>query len=181
MRITAGKHRSRKLQSLDGATTRPTSDKVKEAIFSSIGPYFDGGVILDLFGGSGGIALEALSRGMEYAYIGEQDKRAIQIIKENIKSLQEEHHTKVMPYGYDEVLRQLQDMKFDLVFLDPPYALEVYEEILDYLLSHAMLNAHSMVIIETKADYQFKDNYGFLKLKKEKRYGISKVTYFRGE
>ena len=85
MRIIAGKYASRKLETLKGQNTRPTLDKVKEAVFSSLGGFFDGGMVLDLYGGSGAIAFEALSRGMDHACIVDKSRAAIEIIRKNAK------------------------------------------------------------------------------------------------
>ncbi|MDL2276850.1 16S rRNA (guanine(966)-N(2))-methyltransferase RsmD [Breznakia sp. OttesenSCG-928-G09] len=181
MRITAGEYRSRRLKSLDGDSTRPTSDKVKEAIFSSIGPYFDGGVLLDLFGGSGGITLEAISRGMEEAYVCDKNKKAIEVIKENVRALDVHNCVKIIQGDYKATLQKLVDEKFDIVFLDPPYAMDVSEEIIAFLIQNEMLYAHSVIIVESKADKSFSIPYKDLEIYKEKHYGISKVTYFRGK
>lgn len=180
MRIIAGKHRSRRLKALEGDATRPTTDKVKEAIFSSIGPYFDGGSILDLFGGSGSIGLEAISRGMEMAYIVDCNLAAIQVIKENVKTLKEEARTTVIKGNYEMALQQLQQQQFSMVFLDPPYKLDVAESIIEYLLAHNMLEATALVVVESSITSTLKEQYGSLKKQREKQYGISKITYFRG-
>ena len=87
MRIIAGKYSSRRLETLPGQHTRPTLDKVKEAVFSSLGGFFDGGTVLDLYGGSGAIAFEALSRGMDKAYIVDKSRAAIQVIRKNAELL----------------------------------------------------------------------------------------------
>src|SRR6185312_11567269 len=83
MRIVAGSRRGIPLKSLQGTNTRPTSDKVKESIFNMIGPYFDGGIAVELFGGSGSLSLEALSRGAEHAYIFEKNSKACSVIQAN--------------------------------------------------------------------------------------------------
>ena len=87
MRVIAGKLRSRQLKSVDSKLTRPTTDKNKENLFNMIGPYFDGGVCLDLFGGSGGLGIEAISRGMEKLYTVDKQYKAFQVIKENFRLL----------------------------------------------------------------------------------------------
>ena len=89
MRVVAGKYGGRPLKTLDGKTTRPTTDKVKGAIFNMIGPYFDSGRVLDLYAGSGSLAIEAISRGMETAILVERDRRAQAIISENIEITKE--------------------------------------------------------------------------------------------
>lgn len=87
MRIVAGEFRSRVISAVEGNTTRPTTDKIKEAVFSRIGPYFDGGNMLDLFGGSGNMSLEAISRGMEHALVCDVSHAAVSTIHKNVKTL----------------------------------------------------------------------------------------------
>ncbi|WP_043028815.1 RsmD family RNA methyltransferase, partial [Streptococcus suis] len=89
MRIVSGSYGGRPLKTLDGKTTRPTSDKVRGAMFNMIGPYFEGGRVLDLYAGSGGLSIEAISRGMESAVLVERDRRAQAIIRENIAMTKE--------------------------------------------------------------------------------------------
>ena len=89
MRVVSGNYGGRPLKTLDGKTTRPTSDKVRGAIFNMIGPYFEGGRVLDLFAGSGGLSIEAVSRGMESAVLVERDRKAQAIIRENISMTKE--------------------------------------------------------------------------------------------
>ncbi len=181
MRISAGRHGSRRLESLKGDVTRPTGDKVKEAIFSSIGPYFDGGIMLDLFGGSGGMGLEAISRGMDFAFICDKNKAAIQVIKKNVALLKEEANTSVMQGDYHKILPCLQNESFRLVYLDPPYALDVYEEIMMYLQEHQMLSQDAYVICESDAKLDLPEVVGHLHKQKEKVYGKSKIHMYRGE
>ena len=85
MRVISGDYRGRRLKSLSGDNTRPTSDKVKESIFNMIGPYFNGGEVLDLFAGSGGLAIEAVSRGMDHAVCVDRNYQAINVIKDTFR------------------------------------------------------------------------------------------------
>ena len=181
MRIIAGIHRSRSLESVCGEVTRPTSDKIKEAVYSSIGPYFEGGVILDVFGGSGAVALEAISRGMEKAYIIDDNFAAIQVIKRNVAILKEEKRVEVIKTHYRNALKRLMDMRFDIIYLDPPYAMEVYDEIITFIVNEKMLNPTGILICESRNDLQMKNQYGNLKKTKEKEYRLTKITYFKGE
>ena len=87
MRVIAGKYKSRQLKAVPTKLTRPTTDKNKENLYNMIGPYFDGGICLDLFAGSGGLGIEALSRGMDELYAVDKQYKAFQVIRENINSL----------------------------------------------------------------------------------------------
>lgn len=183
MRIVAGKHRSRILKSLEGDQTRPTLDKVKEAIFSRIGPYFDQGTMLDLFGGSGNISLEAISRGMGHSVIVDCSHKAIGIIKANVKALHEEEHIEIWKMDYRSALSKLaqEQRKFDLVYLDPPYKQQQIDEILKFLVEHQMLNPNADVVCESLKEDSFQESYGTLVLQKDAIYGITKISYYRNE
>ncbi len=181
MRIIAGKHRSRKLMSLEGNDTRPTQDKIKEAIFSSIGTYFDGGRVLDLFAGSGSVGLECLSRGMKEAYFCDCNKAAIQIVEQNCEALKEASNCTIVMSDYQSMLKQCENLQFDLVFIDPPYALKVHDEIMMYIASKHMVSEYGDVIVETHKEDTLQDHYMDLVKVKEKCYGITKVSYYRKE
>lgn len=146
MRIIAGTFKSRILKTLKGPNTRPMTDRMKELIFNIIGPYFEGGQILDLFGGSGALSLEAISRGADSAYIVDLSKDAIKIIKDNVKSLKVENKTFVFKMDYKAALKKLQHLKFDLIFLDPPYRLNIINEIIEELLNKDMINHNAYII-----------------------------------
>lgn len=183
MRIVAGKHRSRILKSLEGDQTRPTLDKVKEAIFSRIGPYFDQGNMLDLFGGSGNISLEAISRGMEHSLIVDCSHKAVGIIKANVKALHEEEHVEVWKMDFRSALNKCaqEHRKFDLVYLDPPYKKQQIDDILTFLVENDLLNPHADVVCESLKEDVFKESYGNLCLQKDAIYGITKISYYRME
>lgn len=181
MRIIAGTHRSRKLNSLAGTNTRPTQDKIKEAIFSSAGPYFDGGNMLDLFAGSGSVALESISRGIEKAYLCDQSKEAMQVIKSNIALLKAEANTYLYEGSYEDALCKWKNITFDLIFIDPPYALKVIEKCLCFIDQNNMLDEYGLLVVETNKEDIFLETYGKLRKKKEKCYGITRITYFEKE
>lgn len=179
MRIIAGKHRSRKLNTLEGMNTRPTQDKIKEAMFSSVGTYFHGGNMLDLFAGSGSVALESISRGIEKAYLCDHSQDAIKIIKSNIALLNEEEHCVIFEGNYIDALNQWKDITFDFIFIDPPYANKVIEDCLRYIDENHMLNEYGLIAVESSKEDIFLEHYGNLTKKKEKCYGITRITYFK--
>ncbi|MDI9541042.1 MAG: 16S rRNA (guanine(966)-N(2))-methyltransferase RsmD [Bacillota bacterium] len=178
VRIVAGKHRSRVLKTLDGLDTRPTSDKVKEAVFSRIGPYFEGGIILDLFSGSGSIALEAISRGFEKAIIVDRSKKAINIIRSNVNLLKEENSCEIWPVDYKKALSMCQkkQLKFDLIYLDPPYHLELINELVIKISEYDLLQKNGIIVSESsdKEDIQVQSPFF---IDKQLNYGTTKVTY----
>lgn len=181
MRIIAGKYASRKLETLSGKNTRPTLDKVKEAVFSSLGGYFDGGAVLDLYGGSGAIAFEALSRGMDKAVIVDKSRAAVQIIKTNAALLGCEDQCEIYPVSDFKALAlcRQKGMQFDLVYLDPPYERQRNRQILAFLDEHDMVKPMGDVVIESLKEEEYRDAYSHLVYRKEAVYGIMKITYYR--
>lgn len=181
MRIIAGTYRSRKLNTLAGENTRPTQDKIKEAIFSSLGAYFHGGKMLDLFAGSGSMGLEALSRGMDKIYLNDHQRSAIKVIQSNIEILKAEKECVVSCLDYMSMLKKVREDKFDLIFLDPPYANKVLEECLYFIEENDMLEVEGYLILESSNEDIFKENYHSFTKVKEKVYGITRITYYRKE
>ena len=183
MRIVAGKYGSRRIETRSSNDTRPTLDKVREAVFSSLGGSFQGGAFLDLYAGSGANGLEGLSRGMDKAVFVDQSKDAVQIIRKNIASLQCEADTEVYCMKDTKALALLAEkkQKFQVVYLDPPYALQHNDQILQYLDDHEMVEVNGVVVIESVKSDHFEKNYAHLKYLFDREYGISRITYYRYE
>lgn len=181
MRIVAGEFRSRVIQAVEGNGTRPTTDKIKEAIFSRIGPYFDGGSMLDLFGGSGNMSLEALSRGMEEALLCDVSHKAISTIRKNCASLQVQKRCTIWKMDYHQALKKAAEEKrcFDLVYLDPPYKKQQIMDILTFLDAHAMVKEGGDVVCESLKEDVFADVVGSLYKVKDVTYGITRITYYK--
>lgn len=169
MRIVAGKYKRKNLITLTGDDTRPTKDMVKEAIFDTI-QIKDSDFFLDLFSGSGAIGIEALSRGAYKVIFNDNNIKAVEIIKKNLKSIEEEAYV----YNLDSfiLLDKLKD-KFNYIFIDPPYAYDEYDELIDKIHSLNLLCDNGLIIIETHKDKVIKHTPI-----KEKKYGICKVLYF---
>ena len=181
MRIVAGKYRSRVIDGVDGVSTRPTLDKVKEAIFSRVGPYFDGGEMLDLFGGSGNVSLEAISRGMGHSLLCDNNFKAISTIKKNVKTLGCQDQVDIWKMDFKKALQQAYEMgkKFDFVYLDPPYKKQQIDWILTFLTDHDMLADGCDVVCESLKEDTFEMVYGSLEQKKDVIYGITRITYYK--
>ncbi len=179
MRIISGVNRSRVLETLPGDNTRPTSDKVRGAIFSALQNKVYDAKFLDIFGGSGAMSLEALSRGAELAVSNDMNLAAYQIINKNKQSLKATN-LEVYNLGYDVLLKELANKKyvFDIVFLDPPYHLDCYEEIISLLQTYQLVNERTMIICESSIEVKLKETIGEFVIKKVKKYGKSNVTYF---
>lgn len=180
MRITAGTHRNRILKSLNGDVTRPTTDKVKEAVFSKLGTYFDSGIILDLFGGSGAISLEAISRGFDKALIIEKNRQACNIIRENAEMLKESDKVEIWNCSYVSALNRLKDenREFDLIYADPPYRFSIGNELIDFISNSTLLKEKAYLILETLKEEEIKES-DKLYIEKQAIYGITKITYLR--
>lgn len=177
MRIVSGNYGGRPLKTLEGKTTRPTSDKVRGAIFNMIGPYFDGGRVLDLFAGSGGLSIEAVSRGMSEAVLVERDRRAQAVIQENIKMTKEADKFQLMKTDAQRSLSLIEG-PFHLVFLDPPYAEEEIVETIGILCEKGLLSDDVLVVCETDKQVVLPEEVADLGIWKQKIYGISKVTVY---
>ena len=177
MKIVSGIYGGRPLKTLDGKITRPTSDKVRGAIFNMIGPYFDGGRVLDLYAGSGGLSIEAVSRGMSSAVLVEKDRRAQSIVAENIQMTKESAKFQLLKMEAERALDQLEGV-FDLVFLDPPYAKEQIVSDIEKMAERNLLADDVMVVCETDKSVELPEEIACLGIWKEKIYGISKVTVY---
>lgn len=180
MRVIAGEFKSRQLKSVDSKLTRPTTDKNKENLFNMIGPYFDGGVCLDLFGGSGGLGIEALSRGMDELHTVDKQYKAFAVIRENFKLLKIEDRAFAYKMDYQKALDQFyqKGLKFDLVLLDPPYGLKINQGILDYLKDHDMLNDDCIIVVEDLKEEKLVMKEPYI-LKKENEYGITVLQIWK--
>lgn len=183
MRVIAGKYRGRKLKSLGGDNTRPTSDKVKGAIFNMIGPYFDGGTVLDLFSGSGNLAIEAVSRGMNVAVCVDKQFSAIKIIKENIALVKDLKQFEVIKQEANQALNHFiqENRQFDLVFLDPPYAKQEIVQQIDKMLSGNLIANQAWVVCEVDKKINLPETIGTLELRRSQVYGISAIYIYRNE
>ncbi|HEP1371962.1 TPA: 16S rRNA (guanine(966)-N(2))-methyltransferase RsmD [Streptococcus pyogenes] len=177
MRVVSGEFGGRPLKTLDGKITRPTSDKVRGAIFNMIGPYFNGGRVLDLFAGSGGLAIEAVSRGMSAAVLVEKNRKAQAIIQDNIIMTKAENRFTLLKMEAERAIDCLTG-RFDLVFLDPPYAKETIVATIEALAAKNLLSEQVMVVCETDKTVLLPKEIAMLGIWKEKIYGISKVTVY---
>ena len=177
LRVVAGEFGGRPLKTLEGKTTRPTTDKVKGAIFNMIGPFFDGGRVLDLFSGSGSLAIEAISRGMSSAVLVEKDRRAQAVIQENIKMTKSEKQFQLLKMDAARALTQLTG-KFDLVLLDPPYAKEQIVANITQLEEQGLLAEEVMLVCKTDKAVDLPEEISNFGIWKQKTYGISKVTVY---
>lgn len=154
MRVIAGKARRLPLKTIEGLDTRPTTDRIKETLFNILQNDVPGSRFLDLFAGSGGIGIEALSRGAEAAVFVEQNRKAADCIRENLKTTRLEESAAVMVCDAVAALRQMEGRQapFDLVFMDPPYGRDLELEVLSYLKDSHLIHRDTQIIVEASLD-----------------------------
>ncbi|MBQ7667907.1 MAG: 16S rRNA (guanine(966)-N(2))-methyltransferase RsmD [Clostridia bacterium] len=180
MRIISGKHRGRKLLTLDGFDiTRPTADRVKESLFNILSTKVIDAVVLDMFAGSGALGLESLSRGAKECVFIDSDKKAADIVKKNISLCGEEDKSQVINLDYKVALKKLENKKFDLVFIDPPYSKDIETIALGMLNDKLSEDAIVVVEIDEKDDVQ--DKVGNLVKCDSRKYGRTIISFFKQE
>lgn len=154
MRVIAGKARRLLLKTIDGLDTRPTTDRIKETLFNILQTQVPGSRFLDLFAGSGGIGIEALSRGARAAVFVEQNQKAADCIRENLRNTRLEEDAAVMVCDAVTALRRMEGKQepFDLVFMDPPYNQGLELAILEYLRHSALIGPDTQIIVEASLE-----------------------------
>lgn len=180
MRVIGGKYKSRQLKSVDSNLTRPTTDRNKENLFNLLMPYLKQGIVLDLFAGSGGLGIEALSRGYQKLYSIDNQFKAIKTIKENKSILNLKDEMIVIKNDYLKAINYFnqEKIKFDLVFLDPPYNKEMALKSIKLIDDFKLLNNDAIIVVEDLAEVKY-DLPKKFKLLKEKEYGITKILILR--
>jgi len=150
MRVIAGKLKGRQLKSGSGKVTRPTGDKIKEAVFHKMGPFFDGGTCLDLFAGSGSLGIEAISRGIDHVIFVEKSTTAIRIINKNMQLLQVESQCDIYRNNAIQAVKILakQKKQFNLILIDPPYEKADYSKLLNTITAGGILKNSGLIYLE---------------------------------
>ena len=170
MRIITGKARNIPLKTLEGDDTRPTSERVKEAVFSMLQFEIEGRRVLDLFAGSGAIGIEALSRGAERAWFVEQNKAAADCIRQNLKFTKLEQQAVLLPMEAHAALQSLQGQEpFDCIFMDPPYDKGLEKDVLYAFRDASFIGEDTLIIVEASlnTDFDWAEDAGYEILKKK--------------
>jgi len=170
MRIIAGIFKGRRLATPRGATTRPTADQVRIALMDTLGPRLPDARVLDLFAGSGSVGLEALSRGAAHATFVERDPRAVEALAENIRTLDIESRALVV---------RGDGRRFEIVFLDPPYTLDLAGPALAALGPGELVAADGVVVAQHFTKRPPAAEYGALRAFRTRRFGETTLTFFR--
>lgn len=178
MRVVTGKYKGFNLKAPQGKDTRPTDNKVKEAIFDMLYPINHDGIVLDLFAGSGQMGIEFLSREVKLVYFNEINRTSYKILEENLAKMEDEN-VKLSKLDYKKALESYKNkgIKFDYIFLDPPYDGEFLIDSIDLIMDYELLNEDGIVITESDNDIKFDDKYD-LYLLKEKSYGRKLVNIY---
>lgn len=177
MRIIAGDYKGRRLYTPQDNRVRPTTDKVKEALFSIIAPYIGDAVVVDLFAGTGNLGLEALSRGAERCYFSDNSKESLKLIKENVGHCVADEKSIIYQGDYQKVLSKIQE-KVDIVLLDPPYKKGLMENCLFLIQNLDILSEDGIIVAEHSHDEVLEDVYGKLYKIKERKYGKIVITLY---
>ena len=175
IRITGGINRSRLLETPNVSTTKPTMDKVRAGVFSALGPAVEGANVLDLFAGSGSYGFEALSRGAARATFVDSSSVAVDIIKKNASKLNQENVTIIQGDVLAFLEQNLQE--FSIIFVDPPYKLDVYEDVVKTLIRRNILSSNAIIVLESERELNIDESL-FSKVKLYK-YGLAKVYILR--
>lgn len=175
MRVIAGSAKGRKLKTLEGMDVRPTTDKVKEAIFSAIQFDLPGATVLDLFAGSGQMGIEALSRGADIAVFVDNSARSLRMTQENLESVHLVDQAQLHQMEAQSFL-QTTAMQFDVAILDPPYRKGFHEKLLPLLAK--CMNSDGIVICEHETGLEMPEAVAELVQKKQKKYGAITVTTY---
>lgn len=178
MRIIAGKHKGLILKSFDLITTRPTSDLIRGAVFNTIFEKINDSIVLDLFAGTGAIGLEALSRNAKFCYFADSNEQSVKLIKKNAEKF-ELNSFKILKMEFQDALHYLfkQKIKFDIIFLDPPYQSNLAEESIKKIKKYGLLNQNGIVVWEHSFD-KLKYVISNFENAKTKKYGQKYVSYF---
>lgn len=180
MRVITGSARGRRLRELEGQETRPTTDRVKESMFNILQFDVEDSRVLDLFAGTGQLGIEALSREAASAVFVEQRRDAVALIRENLKLTGLSERARVVN---GEALAYLASAgeKFDLIFLDPPYAAKLWKPVLEAVSRFDILSDHGIMICESPQDEELPDAVGACRLHRAYRYGRIKLTTYHRE
>lgn len=180
MRVIAGSARRLLLKTPDGMDTRPTTDRIKETLFNMLMPYLSGAVFIDLFSGSGGIGIEALSRGASKAYFVENNQKAIACITDNVKHTHFDEKSVVLKQDVFAALRGGIKDTADVIFLDPPYNQDYEKRVLEILRDSDIVNEDTLIVVEVskETNMDYVSDLGFY-IEKEKIYKTNKHIFVK--
>lgn len=179
LNVIAGSAGGLRLKTIDSDKTKPTLGRVKEPMFSMIASYLTGATVLDLFAGSGSLGIEALSRGAEKCYFNDNQQNCCKITQENLVFTGLADRAQVKKADFSQALEAYKREKvaFDIVFLDPPYGMNYYDEVIDTILRNKLLAENGIIVAEHAYDKPLGEIKG-LEIIKSKKYGTVAVTVY---
>lgn len=182
MRIISGTAKGTKLFTLEGENTRPTLDRVKEALFNIIQNEIEDSVVLDLFSGSGAIGLEFASRGAEKVCLNDNSKEAFEIIKQNIDKTHLSAKVELYNMNFLKLIQNIKENSFDIVYLDPPYKTDFIVQALNELIKAKKITEDSLIIVETDEDKRIIEQIkseGKFEVTDKRKYGRAYIIFLR--
>lgn len=180
MRVIAGTARSLRLKTPEGMDTRPTTDRIKETLFNMLQPDLGGALFVDLFSGSGGIGIEALSRGAQHAYFVENDRKALACIMENLRFTRLADQATVLKTDVLSALYGIHEKEADIIFMDPPYDCGHEKRVFSVLKELPWVTENTLIVVETslQSELSWLEELGFFP-EKEKRYKTNRHLFCR--
>lgn len=180
MRVIAGEYRGRRLDRIEGMDIRPTSDKVKESLFNILGDAVIDCVFLDLFGGTGGIGIEALSRGAKHVVFIDANIKSIKVLKGNLEHLNIKDNVEVFNTDYSTAISKLYKNRkeFDIIFIDPPYSAGMAQNALKEIDAHPILAQTGLIIVEHDTRDEMPSSLGRLHMYRSKQYGSTTLSFY---
>lgn len=182
MRVIAGEFKGRKLTGLNGKQIRPTSDRIREALFNILAQKIDNAVVLDLFAGTGALGIEALSRGAAKSYFIDKSMESVQIINKNIELLGIKERVEVLKNDAYTILSSRDfflKQKFDLIFVDPPYNRGFIPGIFENIDLFSIMNDESTIIVEHSLKENNLEKVSGIDLYDKRTYGKTLISFFR--
>jgi len=183
MRVIAGSAKGHPLKAPKGEAVRPTTDRVKEGIFSSIQQRIPSSIVVDLFAGSGSLSIECLSRKASHAYLVEWSADHVQCIQENLHKVKRTENATILQKEVQAGIQHLhkQGVKADLVFMDPPYQQQLTESTLELLSRYDIMSKDGIIVAEHGKSEILPEKTGMFLRFKQKKYGDTMISYYRKE
>jgi 16S rRNA (guanine(966)-N(2))-methyltransferase RsmD len=180
LRVIAGEYRGRKLDSIEGMDIRPTSDRVKESLFNILGASVIDRVFLDLFGGTGGIGIEALSRGAKHVVFVDNSIKSIKVLRGNLDYLNIKDNVEVLQKEYSAAISQFYkyNKQFDIIFIDPPYSIGIAQNALELIDKYPIISLSGFIIVEHDLKDTMPQEVGKLYQHRIKKYGNTVLSFY---
>lgn len=181
LRVISGTAGGHKLKTIKGDATRPTADRVKESLFNIISGVISDAVVLDLYAGTGNLGIEALSRGARKAVFVDRSRESVSVIRDNLTHTKLGDRAEIINNDVSVALKKLSrsNMKFDLIFLDPPYGKGLVQKTLELLVTYDIVKENCIVVAEHSALDEVPGEAGCLRLIREQKYGDTKLSFYR--